>query len=58
MNQDGFIDHTDLFSFMRDVKNEDTLVMAAYRDLNDLQAWIDMRQTFITKTDPVMDHDS
>jgi len=36
MNCDGYIEETDLFSFMKDVKNEETLSHAAYRDINDM----------------------
>jgi hypothetical protein len=33
MNADGFIDQSDLFSFMQDVRNEETLAKAAYTDI-------------------------
>jgi hypothetical protein len=36
MNCDTYVDYADLFSFIKDVKNEDMLKLAAYRDLNDI----------------------
>lgn len=58
MNSDNYIDQTDLFSFMKDQSNENVLVQACYRDLNDIQYWIHNRQNQILRSDPVVEHNT
>jgi Ca2+-binding EF-hand superfamily protein len=40
-NSDGYIDTIDLFSTLKDFKNnETTLAQAVYRDINDIQKYL------------------
>jgi len=53
LNQDSCVDYIDLFSFLKDVKNEDTLKNAAYRDVNDCCICLNLKQRIINNDDPI-----
>lgn len=40
LNVDSNVDANDLFTLLRELKNERTLVSSAYNDINDMQAWL------------------
>jgi len=55
MNCDESLDQTDMFSFIKDVKNDGLFNSACYKDIQDIQTYLDLKQTKIHLADPVLD---
>jgi len=43
MNCDGYLDQTDLFSILKDVKNEENFEKALYEDIRDINIMFQLR---------------
>lgn len=56
MNCDGIVDQTDLFSFIKDIKSDDILNQACYKDIQDVQNLLNQKQQAINMADPVLDN--
>ena len=54
MNCDGYLDQTDLFSIMRDVKNEENFETALYEDIRDINTMLQLRQTQLDREDKIL----
>lgn len=54
-NGDEAIDTIDLFSFIKDFKQEGTLARAGYRDVTDIQCCLSVKQMLLAKFDAVLD---